>query len=72
MSTIMTTTAGARAHNRAARRLGVGVLAALALSAAAPSICPSTGDAGGPLDRAATAIAVSDAQAGSGYDGRDW
>jgi hypothetical protein len=69
----MTTTAttDARAHNRAVRRLGLGVLAALALSAATPSICPTTGDEGGPIDRAATAIAVTDAHAGQAAD-RDW
>jgi hypothetical protein len=57
-----TATTTAPAHSRAAR-LALGLVAALTLSAAAPSLDTHASDTGA-LERAAAAIAVSDAHAG--------
>jgi hypothetical protein len=57
------------AHAGALRRLGLGLLAALALSAAAPSLGAT--DTGG-LEQAAAKIVITDAHAGGGYGDRDW
>jgi hypothetical protein len=60
---LTTTTTDTRGHTGAARRLGLGLVAALALIAAAPTLDAPATDAGA-LERAAATVAVSEAAAG--------